>query len=121
MKLRIAPVIVIVLLVLIGTACIAKGYADGYTDGRKDGWADCNATRQFVAGFTLTVLYVGYCIVSPGAAPPAARMADIALQTNQYQEGYIAGYDKGWTSRRLANAIGGAASSMLILLLLSGI
>lgn len=121
MKRGIAPVIVMVLLVLIGTTCAAKGYADGYADGRKDGWADCDATRQFVAGFALSVLYVGYCIISPGAAPPAARMADIALQTNQYQEGYITGYEKGWSSRRLTNAVGGAASWMLILLLISGI
>jgi len=120
MKWGIAPVIVMVLLVLIGTACAAKGYANGYSDGRKDGWADCNAIRQFVAGFTLNVFYVGYCVISPGAAPPAARMAEIALQSNEYQEGYIAGYDKGWSSRRLRNAVGGAASSMLILLLISG-
>lgn len=121
MKRGIASVIVVVLLILIGTACAAKGYADGYADGREDGWADCNAIRQFVAGFALSVFYVGYCIISPGAAPPAAQMAEVALQSNEYQEGYITGYDKGWSSRRMTNAVGGAASWMLILLVISGI
>lgn len=120
MKWRIALVMVMLLLVLIGTACVAAGYADGYTDGRKDGWADCNATRQFVAGFALNVFYIGYCIISPATAPPDVRMAEIAAYSSEYQEGYIAGYGKGYSSRRLTNAVGGAASWILILLLVSG-
>lgn len=101
-------------------ACAAKGYADGYADGRSAGWADCNPTRQFVAGFALSLLYVGYAAVSPAPAPPSARMSDIALETNQYQEGYIAGYQSGWSSRRLINALGGAASWLVILAIISG-
>jgi len=89
---------------------LGAGYADGYASGQEAGAEDCSETDHFLRGVVGGVFYVGYSVVDPPNSPPRWRLSAIGENLSDYEEGYIAGYEKAWQSCRLRNAVVGAAS-----------
>ena len=121
MRLRGSIIIALTVCVICcSLTVLGNGYAQGFDEGRRAGWEDSDGTRHFVAGFALSVYYVGYCLIDPPSSPPSWRVDTVASESSEYQEGYVEGYMKGWQARRIRNALGGALSWVAILLLLAG-
>ena len=122
MKSKTALCLVVIVAILATTVSgLVGSYSEGFADGERDGWEDSDALRHFVSGFTLSVFYVGFSLIDPPASPPAWRMKEILSESDEYQKGYLVGYEKGWQSCRIRNAVGGAVAWGFFLVIIASI
>ena len=114
-------VVLIIISLAVSVSILAQGYAEGYIAGQEDGREECDGSDHFVRGLIGGIIYIGFAVVDPPNSPPNSRLSDMADVSSDYQEGYIAGYEKEWQSCRLTNAMFGAASWIFFYLILAAI
>ena len=107
-----------VIIAICSVTAVAGEYLNGYEAGRLAAKADHSGLAQFTGGFFLGILYVGYAVLAPSPGPPTWRIQEITAKPDDYQRGFLEGYEKMWRSQRSVNALTGALSGAALVYLL---
>jgi len=110
-----ACVALIGVVVLFSVTAVAGSYAGGFEAGREAAKADHSGLAQFTGGFFLGIFYVGYAVLAPSPGPATWRLQNISAESDEYQRGYMEGYEKMWRSTRSRNALGGLLTGVVTL------
>jgi len=102
-------------LVLFSVTAIAGDYTQGFEAGRVAAKADHSGLAQFAGGMFLGIFYLGYALIAPVPGAPTWRLQDISAKSDEYQRGFMDGYDKMWRSTRSRNAFGGLITGVAAL------
>lgn len=113
-----ACVALIGVVVLFSVTAVAGSYTGGFEAGREAAKADHSGLAQFTGGFFLGIFYVGYAVFAPSPGPPTWRLQNISAESDEYQRGYMEGYEKMWRSTRSGNALGGMLTGIATLYVL---
>ncbi len=126
-KASVSCVVVIALLVAsVASMAQSGGYFEGFEDGRAAAKQDVNGPAQFAGGLFLGLLYVVVAALTPGQSPTEARLQTLRDRPEEYQRGFLEGYEKEWKRIRSNNGLLGvgtlaAATVVLYLVILASV
>ena len=121
MKRIITLFLILTLGIIVPLSAVASdGYADGYMMGKSIGIEESPTVIDVVGGLGLGAFYVIGTAIFDAPPPSNLRLMSIADETNEYQMGFIDGYEKGYKNTRIANASIGWGLAMIILFSMAG-
>lgn len=104
--------LMVVVLLASSVAGMAQsgGYFEGFEDGHAAAKEDVNGLAQFAGGLFFGLVYVVVAALTPGQSPTEARLQTLRGRPEDYQRGFLEGYEKEWKRIRSNNGLLGVGT-----------